>query len=69
MNIRQIFRAGWMHGKRYRRHQSVREVMTEHPIFRWEDAVVFLNGQDDGIRDDRFRLDYDQREGSPKHVA
>jgi hypothetical protein len=53
----QAFAAGWLHGRRHRRHQSIREVMDSHPGLTWELAAIYLNGQDDGIRGDRFRLE------------
>jgi hypothetical protein len=54
---RQFFEAGWVHGDRYGRHQSPREVLKAHPGLTDELVSVYLNGQDDGIRGDRFRLD------------
>jgi hypothetical protein len=55
--INQAFIAGWFHGRKYKTYQSVREVMNAHPSLSRELAEVYLNGQQDGINGDRFRLD------------
>jgi hypothetical protein len=53
----QSFIAGFFDGRKYKRFQSPREVMESHPSLSRELADVFLNGQQDGINGDRFRLD------------
>jgi hypothetical protein len=58
----QAFRAGWLHGHRHGRHQSMREVLDTNPGMSAEFAEVYLNGQDDGIKGDTFRLNYGAEE-------
>ena len=55
--ITQAFIAGWFNGRKYKRYQSVLEVMNAHPSLTRQLAEVYLNGQEDGIHGDRFRLD------------
>lgn len=66
---RAAFEAGWLHGHRYKRPQSMREVLEAHPSLSQELASVYLNGQDDGIRGDRFRLNPVPRESERAEVA
>ena len=65
----QAFEAGWLHGRRHKRHQSIREVMASHTRLTLELAEVYLNGQNDGIRGDRFRLNPMPQESERAVVA
>lgn len=53
---RATFEAGWLHGHIYKSQQSMREVLEAHLGLSQELAEVYLNGQDDGIRGDRFGI-------------
>lgn len=58
--INQAFIAGSFHGRKYKRSMTMREVMNAHPSLSCDLAGVYLNGQEDGIKGDRFRLDFDR---------
>jgi hypothetical protein len=55
LDIATAFRLGYAHGERHG-HASAREVLTEHP--HWSAVLVgtYLNGVDDGVARDRWRL-------------
>lgn len=51
------FAIGWKEGNREKRHISLREAITRYPQMDIEDQVLYMNGRDDGLRSDRWRLD------------
>ena len=55
-NMRNAFIIGYNIGKYEKKHYSYREILDRFPQFSDEEIDVCLNGIDDGIDHDNFRL-------------
>lgn len=56
MSTPRIFITGVYHGRKYKIRQTPREVSMLFPSWGHHEITIFLNGQEDGIANDRFRL-------------